>query len=880
MRHAAGQQLDGEPALLHGLAGQQPVRRQLPALSAPGSADARRDILHLQRTLGNAAVTRLLRQRHTAQTVQRCGDHVDEDCATCSPATVSRQVEQPVVQRQPAPDPWSGAPASEGGSVSAPLGGAAGSLSYRVVEDDVKVPASGEIAGLLGLPPESIPPGALSNPDFLLSVAANTPGASAASLQEMTGLPDSVMGALPEGKVVEVDDSELTGLPKEKQEESHAPVQIHGGIRGADQAIAHNLAHTGFNSAGPNAIGIVAFPQSRLVRFATSPSMKSLLTPGPLLPESKIVLGHTAVYVRIDNKIHVIKSYAPVSLTEAAINFGKVRSGTGGVPAQIIDHLGHPHPPGGVMFDIPSGQSIEYAVPKDVAFRFADSLPEGGPLPSQLYTAQPEVSAALGKCRLCNGRNCVHWAVAEVEKALGAPVGPKGQSVIDVGGADKARQGKMQDFLTPDPKSVEAPVRVAGEPVTPVRGRMPTHIKVFKYGGKAFGVFSYGLSIYRIANAPEGHEAQVVLDEIGGHAGGSWGAEAGVGLCLALAPETAGLSLLACGIFGGVVGSGVGGKVFGGIGEALDSIINAPVLVGAALAEVREILGDLGSGASALAHAPVDMLFQNLIERREELNVANWDIRYLPTSLSDDLRSAGEAVWSRIGPLDAQGLIDIADKSIESLGVRGDVAGRLARGVSDIARKNGQDYLVITPEALLKLTPFEFADTIKSWNLTFVQEPGYISGSGGRFDNEAALRFGLYPLLRTRATINPANWDVDSIRVARRDDGTAYNVPQDVKRVGTIVWNNLSGLDEHGFTERVTRPLPGQGIPDDLLDLISDGLTEVMPVATTPEVLRQLTPEKFVGYLIDWKSGFKHKNDPEHVAETSLRWVRAGFKPW
>lgn len=612
------------------------------------------------------------------------------------------------------------------------------------------MPASTALEDLLGLPPESIPPGSLDNPDFLLSLAANTPGASAAALEEMVGLPDAVAGVIPEGKVVEVDENDLMGLPK--QDESHAPVhEIHGGIHGAEHAISHHLAHHGYNSAGPNAIGIVAFPQSRLVRFATSPSVKNLVTPGPVLPESKIVLGHTAVYVRIDNKIHVIKSYAPVSLAEAAVNFGRVRSGTGGVPAQIIDHLGNPHPPGGRMFDITSGRSVEYAVPPDMARRFADSLPDGGPLPGQLYTAQPEVAAKLGSnTRLCMGRNCVHWAVAEVEKALGAPVGPKGTSVVNIGGADRARQGKMQDFVTPDPKRPVDPVKIAsGDTVTPKHGQMPTYIKVFKHGGRVFGVFSYGLSVYRIANAPAGREAEVIFEEIGGHGGGMAGASAGVAVCLALAPGTAGLSLLACGILGGIGGSWLGGKVGSTFGGALDSIINAPALVGAALAEAREILGELGSGAISIARAPQNMLIENLIERREELNVANWDVRYLPAGLTADLRAAGEAVWSRTGSLDAQGLLNIADKSIESLGVRGDVAGRLARGVSDIARKNGQDYLAISPEAFLNLKVFEFAATIKSWNLSFVQDPAYISGSGGRYENEGALRFHLYPVVRT-----------------------------------------------------------------------------------------------------------------------------------
>lgn len=399
-----------------------------------------------------APVSRLIPEQGIAQQVQRCGGHVDVDCATCDPVTVSRQANGPVIQRQPTThDPWAEAPVA--GTVTAPSGAPGAGPSVRVVQDNIRAPGSGELEGLLGLPPESIPPGALSNPDFLLSLAANTPGASAARLEEVVGAPDAVAAAIPEGKVVEVDENDLMGLPKQEHE-SHAPVhEIHGAVRGADHAVSHHLAHHGYNSAGPNAIGIVAFPQSRLVRFGTGPTVKNLMTPGPLLPESKIVLGHTAVYVRIDNKIHLIRSYAPVSLADAAINFGRVRSGTGGVPAQIVDHLGNPHPPGGRMFDITSGRSIEYAVPKDLAIRFADSLPEGGSLPGELYTAQPETAAKIGSnTRLCMGRNCVHWAVGEVEKTLGAPVGPKGQSVVNIGGIDRARQGKMQDLLTPDPK--------------------------------------------------------------------------------------------------------------------------------------------------------------------------------------------------------------------------------------------------------------------------------------------------------------------------------------------------------------------------------------------------------------------------------------------
>ncbi|MDQ4098294.1 MAG: hypothetical protein M3144_10555, partial [Actinomycetota bacterium] len=565
---------------------------------------------------------------------------------------------------------------------------------------------------------------------------------------------------------------------------------------------------------------------------------------------------------------------------EAALKFKGVESGKVGVPAQIIDHLGNPQPRGGRMFDITSGQSMEYPVPKDMALRFAQSLPEGGPLPGDLYTAKPDFASQLGEnTRLCNGRNCVHWAVGEVEKALGSPVGKGGQSMVHESGPESARQGKMQDLMTPKkggagPDPVKLP---GGQTVSPTLGRMPTHIKVLKYGGRIFGVVSIGLSVHRIANAPAGREAEVFMEELGGHAGGIGGGAAGVATCLALAPGTAGLSLLACGIFGGIGGSKVGGAIGRQIGEGLDLLLKAPALIG----QLLDDLADMAAAGVSVARAPIDFMFQQMMERRAELDVGNWDIRYLPPSLQQDMLTAGRAIWARIGGLDAQGLLRVAGSSIESLGVPGDVGGRLARGASDLARQQGIQQLVITPEALLKQTPFEFAATLKSWNLSFVQEPGYISGSGGRYENEGALRFHLFPVVRTRAKVNPGNWDVDKIPASHRDSGEDLPVPLDVERVGQITWSHLGKLDEEWFKKQSELTLPKLGVPDPLLERIADGLTEAREVAAmTPEVLRQLTPEGFVDLLISWNTGFGFKHSPDQAAETSLRWVRAGFKPW
>lgn len=328
---------------------------------------------------------------------------------------------------------------------------------------------------------------------------------------------------------------------------SHA---LPGAVKGADTAVSYSLARQGFNAAGPNAIGIVAFPQSQLVRAVTTGNLGK----GPFLPESRIVFGHTAVYVRVGGRIRAIRSYASESMVEAALNFDKMRSGAGGVPARIIDHLGEPFPPGGRMFDITSGRSIEYPVPKEMAIEFLSKLPEGGPLPGALYTAQPEVAAQLGQARLGKGQNCVHWAVSEVEAFLWTPMGPSGTSLKDLPAPDAARQRKTMDHL-----QLRAPDRLIrlrnGEEVKPVRGSMPVRLKAFKWGYRLFSVAMVCYTAFRLWKARPHERLEVIVEEVGDFAGGTLGAKVALGLCHGLSSAGHEVGQLFCGIAGGVLGS-------------------------------------------------------------------------------------------------------------------------------------------------------------------------------------------------------------------------------------------------------------------------------------------------------------------------------------
>jgi len=781
----------------------------------------------------------------------------------------------PALQRQP--DPWARSTPARGGA-AAPGGG-----SYTVVQEQIRAVEPAGLHEALGLPPNTIPPGAADNPEFLLSLAARSPGSSASTLEEMLGLPESVAANLPDGKVVEMSQAELAGLPPEPAGGAGdtGMAEETAGVRGADRAAVAHLVRHGYASAGPNAIGIVAFPQSRLWRGVTGGGLGQ----GPWLPESKILLGHTAVYVRVDGQIQLIRSYAPKSLADSVLHYGDVRSGTGGVPAAILDHTGAKAPPGGRMFDITSGQSIEYPVPKEMATRFAQSLPEGGPLPDQLYTAQPEVAAQLGKTRLCNGRNCVHWAVAEVERSLASPVGPGGQSVNDYKGVDTARQGRLQGFVGKGGQ--DAVTLPNGQTSTPTRGAMSGEVKVLRWGGRVFLVVGIGLSAYRIAHAPDDQIGQVVAEEIGGHAGGLAGGAGGVAGCMALGVATGGVGLLLCGIGGGYVGAKIGSTVLGPIGTAIDTLLQMPTLLGNALQVTTELASVLGT----LAGAPFHGMAQGIVSGREQLDASNWDLRYMPPQLQQDLMALGNTMWAKLGQLDVNGYIQEAGKPLAALGISPDVASRIAVSMVAIAKERGQANAALTGADILAMKPLDFVRYMREWRLTYVQDPAYRSGEGGRFDNEGALKFHLFPLMQQRATVNPGNWDLSAMPAINLEDGSDIDLGMEVGRVGATIWARIAHLDENELPPMLSKTLPALGVPGATFAALARGIGPLMAGTTgiplpgeldaDPELFREQTPESFVQFLLSYKkTGFQFKHEPAKVAETGLKWVRAGFQPW
>jgi hypothetical protein len=329
-------------------------------------------------------------------------------------------------------------------------------------------------------------------------------------LVEATDLPPELVAEIPEGQL-------LDSLPTPGGPAGPAPsggvvlpgLEIGGGTSGGVlTTTARSLGTLGFAPGGPNAIGLVSFPQ--------------VGSPGHGFPQSRLLWGHTAMYTRIDGRITILRSHAPASIIGAGttdwLRGGAVKSGSLGVPGA---YYGQGYTPGrGIpMFTHTGAHSIEYPVSRAAALAAAEGLPEIGPSPLR-YTGVP--SAA----NLCQGMNCVRWAVPAAEGALGGrfgPVSPAGlpTSVTDIGpgGApglspNQASQGRMYGWMRQaqgepilgwDNRTGARVVATVGRdgrvavsalPAeatgAPTVGRMSTGMKYLRWGGRVFFVVGIG----------------------------------------------------------------------------------------------------------------------------------------------------------------------------------------------------------------------------------------------------------------------------------------------------------------------------------------------------------------------------------------------------
>ena len=231
------------------------------------------------------------------------------------------------------------------------------------------------------------------------------------------------------------------------------------------------LQETGFTPAGPDAIGIVAFP--------------SLSRQHPAIPENLDIWGHTAVYVRLKGKIVAVRGFNVQSLLELLGKWTPVKSGAASVRAEYTDDA--------ALFTHTGARAIEYPVTGETAKALAQALPAPGPAAAgERWTGVPGNYSGP----TCEGSNCVLWAIRQIQARLGGLVGGKssGASVADLGknaiAKNTASQGRLIRLLDALRKGKEAPIEVPHAIRPPVSSRMPIPARAGIWAGRGFNVLA------------------------------------------------------------------------------------------------------------------------------------------------------------------------------------------------------------------------------------------------------------------------------------------------------------------------------------------------------------------------------------------------------
>jgi len=377
------------------------------------------------------------------------------------------------------------------------------------------------------------------------------------TLQPLTGLSKDVTDAIPEGKLTVISPQAL-GAGGGEQPGPVTPLGIvSGGSLGAGTGLTTSLnlglRATGLASAGENSIGLVGIPSWNPIRLFT----KGI---GPALPESTSLLGHTAVYVRIGNRIQVVRGLSPESFAKLATRFQAVTSGKAGTPAAFGEDAW--------LFTKTSARSVEWAVPQEVAEQLAADLPAPGSASGVQWTGRPSVfEAPPGTC----GTNCVLFAVEEAEKTLGsrvAVVTPEGPIPITSLGTEgavvpkTAGQGQFIRVLK-DVQRGTAELAPAEEALGPaVVGGMSKGLQVLKWGGRVFIVVGVVAGVAEVATAPEGKKVRTAVGAGAGFVGGlALGATAGL-VCGPGAPVCSVVLGLGFGIVGAVTARAAAEEIY------------------------------------------------------------------------------------------------------------------------------------------------------------------------------------------------------------------------------------------------------------------------------------------------------------------------------
>ena len=393
------------------------------------------------------------------------------------------------------------------------------------------------------------------------------------------------------------------------------------------------------------------------------------------------------------------------------------------------------------------------------------------------------------------------------------------------------------------------------------------HSKVFRHGNRVFKAVSYGYAFIRIWDAPAHEKLEVAGEEATRIGSGVLGSRGGV--ALALGVETGGVALLVWGALGAVGGEWVGEKAF----EGLMNLLHAPEMIAEAAERTIVLASELADAASALK-ALGQFVAGEVVAAQKRLSVDNWDLRYLPAGLQADVRLVGSQLSKQLAAVPLNAFLGQLNEPLSAFGVSADAAARIAASASATKQAKADT---------LAMRPLEFVALVQRLGLAFVQNPDYIGGLSGQWDDEATLHVRLEPLVRQRAEANPANWNVSAVPAVDLDDGRDIDLGPAIVAVGEAAWARLGGLGETRLSAELAKPLKALGLTRKAAEDISDavnGMRGLRGISMHEDAILDSTPAQLVTLMQQFDVPITFAQEPAEIARLALRWVRAGFQPW
>jgi hypothetical protein len=492
-------------------------------------------------------------------------------------------------------------------------------------------------------------------------------------------------------------------------------------------------------------------------------------------------------------------------------------------------------------------------------------------------------------------RNCTTVPAEQVAQAIGTTPQvetPLGRLEVTTGRTaasepnpyEAGRASRMREYMAkPDLSKAKPGATRIG--MTPNAVRVTGIVRI---GGGIWMVYGGYESVNHLIDAWENDEFGTALAQEGASWGGGWaggeiGAAIGEELGRAVLPLVGGemtgwLVLGEAGLV--IVAAYLGAK---GAGAIVDAIINFPIIFAEILPRgVRTTMDVLEEGGHLVNRGLVSLFIKPVIVSHERAYPINWDLRRMPPALASATRQLGDAAWAHLGSLAIDDFRMAALQTFAQLGVGRGLAERVALELSAAG-------FTYSTDEVLALHLLGFVQLLCDLKLLrFIKDPEVTAENEttdeGYKADEQLLNVRMAPLVATRASINPNNWDLSEVATYADES----------RDLGHLVWDELKGLDAKELGAKLPTPLKDLGITEEEARAAAQELSaplggdwtrvpsEEAPAEIVAEYTQSIlngTAEDFVA-LLQRNAHLQFRQSPGSIARASVLWMRAGYQPW